>query len=311
MATSPSSLLRLCRFPTVFTALADICAGFLLTHRSWEPRGEFIALLVASAGLYLSGMVFNDIFDREVDRQERPRRPIPSGAVSLKVAILFGTVLMLTGIGAAAVAGRFSLLVAIGIAVAIFLYDGILKKTPLGSIVMGSCRFLNVLLGASSAAIEFSDLWNLPQIWYAASMGIYITGVTWFARKEAGESTMMNLLPALLVVDFALIMLGCWIGDLLPKWGVAMPEPGFQPPEQMLFLLGAIAITINRRALVALSQLSPRYVQMTVGAMLLSVISINAMVIYFHRGPEGLPYAIVTLALIAPAILLRRWIPLT
>ncbi|HWL08446.1 MAG TPA: UbiA family prenyltransferase [Planctomicrobium sp.] len=311
MSTSIHSLLRLCRLPTVFTALADICAGYLLTHRTWEPVGTFAALLVASAGLYLSGMVFNDIFDRTIDQQERPRRPIPSGAVSLKTAILFGVILMTIGLGAAAVAGKFSFLVAVAIAVAVFLYDGILKRTPVGPISMGTCRFLNILLGASAAATQLSDLWALPQIWFAAAMGVYITGVTWFAKKEARKTDWSALLPGLILVDLGLLMLAAWIGELLPDWGIAMPAAAFQPPQAMLFLLGAIALTINRRAVVALGQPEPALVQMTVGAMLLSIISINAMVIYFYRGQEALPFAIATLVLILPALLLRRWIPLT
>ena len=80
--------LRLLRLPTVFTALADIFLGFLLTHPTLttdegpNPLPSFLLLCAASAGLYLSGMVFNDYFDRLIDAEERPNRPIPSGAIS-------------------------------------------------------------------------------------------------------------------------------------------------------------------------------------------------------------------------------------
>ena len=75
--------LRLLRLPTLFTALADIFLGFLLTHSTLisdegpNPLTSFLLLCLASAGLYLSGMVFNDYFDRLIDAQERPTRPIP------------------------------------------------------------------------------------------------------------------------------------------------------------------------------------------------------------------------------------------
>ncbi len=311
MSSTPLSLYRLCRFPAVFTALADICAAFLLTHRDWQPGTEFAALLVASAGLYLSGMVFNDVFDRHVDLKERPQRPIPSGQVSLPFAILFGSGLMLTGLIAAAFAGKFSLLVALALCAAIFLYNGLLKKTPIGPVSMGLCRFLNILLGASSAATVVSDLWALPQIWYAGAMGVYITGVTLFAKREAEGARISSLLPGLIVIDLGLGMLAVWIGGLLPSWGIPMPPGKFQPPEPMFFLLGAIALTINRRAINALSKPSPGMIQMAVGAMLLSVISLNAMVIYLYRGPEALNYALITLALVIPATVLRRWVSMT
>src|SRR5262245_7171367 len=103
---------QLCRFPAVFTALADILLGFLLVHRTLEPVSEVILLLAASAGLYLTGMVFNDVFDHARDAIERPTRPIPSGRVSRRNAVLLGSTLAICGIAAAAAAGRNSLIVA-------------------------------------------------------------------------------------------------------------------------------------------------------------------------------------------------------
>ncbi|HAH43432.1 MAG TPA: hypothetical protein DCM07_00995, partial [Planctomycetaceae bacterium] len=52
---------QLMRLPAVFTAMSDIILGFLLTHGSFSPPISFALLLVASASLYLSGMVFNDV----------------------------------------------------------------------------------------------------------------------------------------------------------------------------------------------------------------------------------------------------------
>ncbi|MFP6701578.1 MAG: UbiA family prenyltransferase, partial [Planctomycetaceae bacterium] len=93
------TILQLLRLPTVFTALADILLGSLLVgppdpESAATHLNTLILLLVASAGLYLSGMVFNDVFDRHRDLLQRPGRPLPSGRVSLKVAVSLGTLLM-------------------------------------------------------------------------------------------------------------------------------------------------------------------------------------------------------------------------
>lgn len=40
-------------------------------------------LIAASAALYLAGMVLNNVFDIELDRDEQPYRPLPSGRISL------------------------------------------------------------------------------------------------------------------------------------------------------------------------------------------------------------------------------------
>ena len=46
---------------------------------------------------YTAGMILNDVADLEVDRRERPERPLPSGAVSRTALAAFGA---LTGAGA-------------------------------------------------------------------------------------------------------------------------------------------------------------------------------------------------------------------
>lgn len=303
------TLLRLCRFPTVFTALADICAGYLLTNPTLEPRGTFAALLAASAGLYLSGMVFNDVFDFEQDARERPHRPIPAGAIRRRGAALFGSLLMGGGVLAAALAGSDSLCLALLLCLAILGYDRILKQTPLGPLAMGSCRFLNLLLGASAGATTWAGVWQLPQLWMAAALGVYITGVTWFARTEAAVSGRWSLTGAAVVINIGLAMLGLWWNDALPGWGVSMPAPA--APTMSVFVWIVILLTINRRLVRAIAQPEPSRVQPAVGVMLLSIIVIDATAILYQRGPGAMPYAVGTLALLAPAVVLRRWIALT
>jgi hypothetical protein len=54
--------LQLIRLPTVFTAMADIILGYVLTHayivgpNGWESPQKFFGLLIASCCLYMSGM---------------------------------------------------------------------------------------------------------------------------------------------------------------------------------------------------------------------------------------------------------------
>jgi 4-hydroxybenzoate polyprenyltransferase len=181
---------QLCRLPAVFSAIADICCGFALTHRQspiLEPYWIFGLLVLASCGLYLAGMVLNDVFDRDIDAQERPTRPIPSGRVPLASAIRLAVALLLIGNVAALCAGITSGFVAILLTGCILGYDGGLKNTLIGPVVMGSCRFLNILLGASAVG-GLSEVFAAPQLPVALGMGIYIVGVTIFSRQEAETS---------------------------------------------------------------------------------------------------------------------------
>src|SRR5205823_1510868 len=96
---------QLVRLPALPTALADICLGALAT-RALPSRGlAFGLLLLASGCLYCGGMVWNDFFDLEQDRRERPFRPLPSGRVTPAAAARLGAALLAGGVLCALPAG--------------------------------------------------------------------------------------------------------------------------------------------------------------------------------------------------------------
>ena len=303
--------LQLCRAPALFTALADIMLGYLLTRSSVESVAQLGLLMGASGGLYLSGMVWNDIFDRDQDAKERPKRPIPSGRVSLKAAITFAGLLTAIGLGCAAAAGVNSLIVAGMLTLCIFLYDGVLKRTVVGPLFMGGCRFLNVILGASTAGTGFSAVWQFPQWWVAASLGIYIVGVTWFARTEAQVSRRGLLIFAAVIINLGLGGLATWIGGWTTHFGYFAGGGGVSDPQMVLLLLGMIAFTINRRVLHALLDPDPHTVQTGVRLMLLSVIMLDATCLYFKLGDPGIRYAGATACLVIPSLILGKWMSMT
>lgn len=303
LVNSLRAYLQLMRFPAVFTAWADICLGYALTHDGWLPvTGEFGWLLLATTGLYLSGMVFNDVFDREQDARERPTRPIPSGRVSLMAAIRVGVLLMLAGIGAASLAGSTSLYVALAVAGCILLYDGVLNDTIVGPVIMGTCRTGNVLLGASLGGPLLFSWQQLPEprVWIAISLGLYIAGVTWFARNEEGTSRPWSLTAAAGVINLGLLALVAWT-----------VMQGTQIPDRQIFSVAllAVIVTINRRLAMAISSPTPARVQGTIRLMLLSLIMLNAVLVCAATGKiiDGLCVA----ALLIPATTVGKWIYVT
>ena len=302
---------QLCRLPAVFTALADIMLGYLLTRSNVDSPFPLALLLGASAGLYLSGMVWNDIFDRDQDAKERPKRPIPSGRVPLKAAIRFASLLTLIGLACAAAAGWRSLAIAGMLTACIFLYDGVLKQTPLGPLFMGGCRSLNVILGASTAGDWFASAWQFPQWWVAASLGVYIVGVTWFARTEAVASKRFTLILGAVILNLGLVGLATWISGETTRFGFFAGGGGVQDPKMVLLVLGMIALTINRRILFALQFPEPDTVQAGVRMMLLSVIMLDATCIYFKLGDPGMHYAAATACLVIPSLILGKWMSMT
>ena len=145
------SYLRLFRFPAVFTAVADILCGYFIVNPVWEKEiSALFFLIVSSAFLYTSGMVLNDYFDYEVDKLERPQRPLPAGDISRPNAFIIGILFSGVGVIFAYFVGMQSLYVSLFLLVTIFLYNSVTKNhSMIGPINMGMCRFLNMTLGMS------------------------------------------------------------------------------------------------------------------------------------------------------------------
>ena len=300
--------LQLIRLPTVFTALADILLGSLLVPPAvGVDRLPLLGLLLtASAGLYLSGMVFNDVFDRDRDAVERPGRPLPSGQIRLGAAIVLGVLLMSGGVVAAATVSQHtgspaSLCIAVALAACVLGYDAWLKSTPLGPIAMGACRSLNVLLGATIAG-SFQALDQGPPLHVAAGMGLYIAGVTWFARNEAGTSNQRQLTAAVLLINIGL-------ATLITFAGLATTDINQNATTSVLMLMALIVVSINRRLIAAIRDPRPERVQSGVGILLLSLVMIDATLALAASG-ETTP-ALVIASLLIPALVLRRWVPMT
>lgn len=304
--------LQLLRLPTVFTALADVLCGFFVAAAvlpagaaSWEVLP---LLLLSSAGLYLGGMVLNDVFDSALDTVERPERPIPSGCISRRSAALFGAMLMLIGLAAAGaawvVAGRVghTLLIAGLIAAAVVTYDAVLKSTVAGPVSMATCRFLNLALGASTAVTSTGAVlsWQQPVLGAALGLGVYIIGVTWFARNEAGNASRFGLVAGLFVASCGILV-------------SAFATLSLQDDRTIAIIAGVqfaviIVVTVMRGRTAILSG-QPPLLQRTVGKMLLWIIVFDAVVVFAVTGQawqEGL-----ILLLVAPAMLLRKRIPMS
>ncbi len=176
--------LQLCRPANIVTAIADILAGvaiasFATPIDELNPFGVTL-LCISTIGLYGGGIVFNDIFDLELDKIERPERAIPSGKVSLKNAWIFGSLLLVVGIVAAFLNDPLSGIIAFLIAVSALVYDKYGKHhTFLGPINMGLCRGGNLILGMSIIANTVSEWW-----WLGILPVCYISAITMISRGE-------------------------------------------------------------------------------------------------------------------------------
>lgn len=176
--------LQLARPANLVTAISDILAGMAIAGCGLiflkDHLLTLVLLSVSTVGLYGGGVVFNDLFDAELDAIERPERAIPSGKISKQNAFIYGSLLILIGIISATYLSFNSGIIATIVAFLAVFYDKYGKHNDLfGPINMGLCRGGNLLLGMSADFSKLEHFW-----WIGFVPVIYIAAITMVSRGE-------------------------------------------------------------------------------------------------------------------------------
>lgn len=288
--------------PNAFTAPADVLLGAAVARAadSVAPGPVYGLLALASVCLYCGGLAWNDYFDLDQDRRERPARPLPSGRITSRAAAWTGALLLTAGVTLAWTAGLgnhgrgwFAGVVALALAACILLYDATLKRTCAGPLAMGACRSLNVLLGCSIAG--FSTL--QAGVYVAAVVGIYIAGVTWFAQTEARRT------PRYALVSGAAIMLAAVVFALATP-AVLGRALRLTPSPVFPYLLVVLGWLVGAPVWRAIKQPTPPNIQVAVKRGVLALVVLDAALATAIVGLVGLGI----LLLLAPALYLGRWL---
>lgn len=183
--------LTLLRPANVITALADILAGMAIVGFVWKDLTP-IFLLVSTIGLYGGGVVLNDYFDLAIDSKERPERPIPSGKVSKRSALVLGSLFLGLGVVFAFLYQIQSGWIALVVVVLILTYNRFAKNhSILGPIFMGMCRGGNLILGMSL----ISEI-NLSDVSLSFFPILYIAAITMISRDEVHGGKKKSLVVA-------------------------------------------------------------------------------------------------------------------
>jgi 4-hydroxybenzoate polyprenyltransferase len=282
--------MQLMRAPALFTALSNIFAAHLILFQGEFHWFGLFSLLGATAMLYSGGMVLNDWFDYAVDLQERPTRPLPSGRIPRRHALIFGTGLLTGGVVMAAFAGPTAFYLALAIAVLVLLYDAVLKRTAIGTLVMGGCRYLNWLLGLSLQPLSGSSL-ALP-----IPIFLYVVSLTLLSREEESAdnpSTAMITIFGILLAGLSLISISAWQANI-ETWKV------------FILLIGCGFLVY--RLWQIRQRFTPSQVQSGVRLLILSIIPLDALLVMFFGPLWGVP---MVLALLLPGKVLARMMYIT
>lgn len=290
--------LLIVRPANVITAVSDIIAGIAISgYFNPDIFNELnilkiILLCLATAGLYAGGIVYNDIFDFENDKINRPERVIPSGRLSLSQANTLGICLFSIAIVLAFLVSVFSGIIAVAVMSSALLYDKYGKhNTFFGPINMGLCRGLNLILGMSIVTpleLKYYVIAVLPIL--------FISAITLTAQKETKGKNKLAIGLAMLLD--ASIVLGFWM---------ISNHFNFSIKTALIFILFWYGVNLYAK-INAIVKNQPKLIMKAVKIGVLSLIPLNAS---YVAGFSSVYLALLVLGLLPISLFLSKKFPVT
>ncbi len=320
--------LLLIRVPNLFTVPSNILSGYFATTLLGEATiPQLLLLIFSSIFLYVAGIILNDYFDINVDRKERPNRPLASGQITKRNALLIATSSIVAGNILSWSVSWNSFVISFCLTIVIFIYNYWLKRNRAGNpLTMGSARFLNVLLGGSSALGLVTEM-DLTLVFVGYCLFLYTVSISLLSLKEVSTGERLsNKAWIPIVLSFLTVLLT--IGSILVV--------GFSGYFQTAFIFNLIIFScimcvgffhlfsrlkritnltsqgqfkedypkVEEERFDSMSQTSiSREIQRKVKTMILSIVVLDSI---FLSGLIGIYAGIAVLLLIIPPILLGR-----
>lgn len=282
---------RVSNLPTVWSncLAAWLLAGGALVESADQQR--FTWLIAGATLLFLAGMFLNDAFDVQFDREHRPERPIPSGAITAKTVWVLGIGQLLLGLGCLVWMNTLATLCALGLAASILLYDWLHKRTAWSPMLMGLCRLFLYLLAAATT----TEPLGLSVVFCAFALWAYIVGLSNIARREATGGRVNSWPCWLLGFPLALAFaLPYWDGDADISW------------RGVLVAAALYALWTVRSLLFTFKPMMPQYGR-TVSGLLAGIVLFD----FLLAANQDMEMGIVFFGLFGLALLFQRYIPAT
>jgi protoheme IX farnesyltransferase len=161
----------------IFGNVLSVAGGFFLASKGQIDFGMFLAAVIGTSLVVASGCVFNNCIDRDIDQKmERTKnRVLVQGLVSLRLALLYATILGVGGVGLLYTKTNplAALLAVIGFVIYVGFYSLYFKRksvhgTLIGSLsgamppVIGYCAVSNSFDFAALTLLVMFSLWQMP-----------------------------------------------------------------------------------------------------------------------------------------------------
>ena len=136
-------MLKIGRGFFLLTRPVNVCISFIsigVAILICSPAGGAEHMVLAcSVGAMITAAAnaINDVYDRDIDRINRPNRPLPSGLITPQQALVFALSLFVVGVIASAWINRQAFLIALVISILLYGYSAFFKRMMLiGNIVV-------------------------------------------------------------------------------------------------------------------------------------------------------------------------------
>src|SRR4030042_1120582 len=127
-ATPARGLIALLRLPYwLMTGGLSLLTAFAITKDLLDFQ-IILLIFFSMAFITSAGFSLNDYFDRESDAVIKPKRPIPSGALSLKQVVAISVILFVVGLSLASLINQLSLIILLIDSILLVVYSAFIKR---------------------------------------------------------------------------------------------------------------------------------------------------------------------------------------
>jgi hypothetical protein len=284
--------LILVRLPNLFTLPSNILVGFVIVSALTQTTYVQVLLLVTISILhYCVGIILNDLCDFNIDKKERPYRPLPSGKISRKIAIALVTIFSFLALTLSLIVGIPTLVISSILFAIIFGYDRYLKNTWAGPFTIASARVMNIMLGVS---VNINSASSNPQFviltFVLAITFVYVSLIGYMSRYEIhgfSNNVKLFLTPAIIAMIISSIILFTLTGF-------------FKYDSLVILALFSFIMTMTFHKIHKKDSLG---IQQIIQNMILSIIVLDST---FLSGIRGIEMGLIVLVLLAPMLVFAK-----
>ena len=284
--------LILVRLPNLFTLPSNILVGFVIVSALTQTTYVQVLLLVTISILhYCVGIILNDLYDFNIDKKERPYRPLPSGKISRKIAIALVTIFSFLALTLSLIVGIPTLVISSILLAIIFGYDKCLKNTWAGPFTIASARVMNIMLGVS---VNINSASSNPQFviltFVLTITFVYVSLIGYMSRYEIlgfSNNAKLFLTPAVIAMIISSIILFTLTGF-------------FKYDSLVILVLFSFIMTMTFHKIHKKDSLG---IQQIIQNMILSIIVLDST---FLSGIRGIEIGLIVLVLLAPMLVFAK-----